>query len=83
MRHFFLVIVKKMAKSALATAAKAKVEKKMLSAPLVTPAEKKILVLLSALVEIFGVSGMQDFFSSSFKFSQTSYLMNLFYAHIR
>ena len=76
-------IVKKMAKSALATAAKTKVEKKNAIRPFGDASGKKILVLLSALVEIFGVSGMQDLFSSSFKFSQTSYLMNLFYAHIR
>ena len=36
--------------------------KKMLSAPFLTPAETKILVLKSALVERFNVSRMRDFF---------------------
>ena len=33
----------------------------MLSAPFLTPAETEILLLLSALVERFGVSRMRDF----------------------
>ena len=36
--------------------------KKMLSVPILTPAETKISVLLSASVERFGVSRMRDFF---------------------
>ena len=36
--------------------------KKMLSVPLPTPAEKKVLTLLSASVERFGVSCIRDFF---------------------
>ena len=38
--------------------------KKVLSVPFLTLAETKILVLLSALVERFGVSRIQDFFHS-------------------
>ena len=37
-------------------------QKKMLSAPFLTPAETKMLVLLSASVERFGVSRMRDFY---------------------
>ena len=36
--------------------------KKMISANLATPAEKTVSVLISALVEKFGVSRMRDFF---------------------
>ena len=36
--------------------------KKMLSAPFLTPAETKISVLLSTLVERFSVSRMRDFY---------------------
>ena len=46
--------------------------------PLTTPAEKKVLVLLSALVQRFSVSRMRDFFMALYYFSGLKGLPVLF-----